>query len=250
MTASQWASSQDVLLAGELGIESDTGQAKVGNGSSLYKDLPYIGKTVDLSGYAKKSDIPDTSSFITKIPAEYLTEDEAKNIYQPKGNYATKEELSDISSITISKDEPDTLMWVDTNPITLPLADGSELPQPDDPEPTDPVANVAFDSSKTNVDFVVSKNLKPMYLDVFEVTLKPGASYVLRTDFPGDIWLSSSSFLAGSKPVDGVTPKVTTTNGNVAVFARPPKDREGGNVNQYNSAQLEDKTYTFTIEEV
>ncbi|MGY4105139.1 hyaluronate lyase N-terminal domain-containing protein [Ignavigranum ruoffiae] len=98
MTASQWASSQDVLLAGELGIESDTGQAKVGNGSSLYKDLPYIGKTVDLSGYAKKSDIPDTSSFITKIPAEYLTEDEAKNIYQPKGNYATKEELSDVST--------------------------------------------------------------------------------------------------------------------------------------------------------
>lgn len=116
MTASQWASSQDVLLAGELGIESDTGQAKVGNGSSLFKDLPYIGKTVDLSGYAKKTDIPDTSSFITKIPAEYLTEEEAKNNYQPKGNYATKEELAGVSSggsvdlsAYVSKTEADEL---------------------------------------------------------------------------------------------------------------------------------------------
>lgn len=100
MTASQWASSQDILLSGEIGIESDTGQAKVGNGSSLYKDLPYIGKMVDLSGYAKKTDIPDTSKFITAndIPGETFTQTQADKLYQPKGNYATKEELSDVST--------------------------------------------------------------------------------------------------------------------------------------------------------
>lgn len=272
-----------------------------------------LGGEVDLSGYVSKTELAD-KSYLTAIPDEYVTETELSNkgyltaetftqtqadkLYQSKGNYATKEELANVSSggsvdlsnyltkntadstyqpkgnyltvipseyvteaelqqqlegttsLTISKDKPDTLMWVDTSPIILPLADGSELPQPTDPEPTDPVANVAFDSSKTNVDFVISQNLNPMYLDIFELTLKPGASYVLRTDFPGDIWLSSSSFISGSKAVSGVTPKITTTNGNVSVFARPPKDREGGNVNQYNSAQLEDKTYTFTIEEV
>ena len=30
----------------------------------------------DLSGYALKSEIPDTSGFITEIPAEYVTETE------------------------------------------------------------------------------------------------------------------------------------------------------------------------------
>lgn len=100
MTASQWTSSQDILLAGELGVESDTGQVKVGNGSSLFKDLPYIGKSVDLSGYAKKSDIPDTSKFITAndIPGETFTQTQADKLYQPKGNYATKEELASVSS--------------------------------------------------------------------------------------------------------------------------------------------------------
>lgn len=34
------------------------------------------GDEVDLSDYAKKSDIPDVSGFITEVPAEYITEDE------------------------------------------------------------------------------------------------------------------------------------------------------------------------------
>lgn len=42
MTASEWASSSLILLDGELGIESDTGKVKVGNGSNRFVNLQYL----------------------------------------------------------------------------------------------------------------------------------------------------------------------------------------------------------------
>lgn len=42
MTASEWADSSIILLDGELGVESDTGRVKVGNGHDLYSNLLYL----------------------------------------------------------------------------------------------------------------------------------------------------------------------------------------------------------------
>ena len=42
MSASQWATSSLILLDGELGIESDTGFVKVGNGTSRFSELQYL----------------------------------------------------------------------------------------------------------------------------------------------------------------------------------------------------------------
>lgn len=41
-THKEWTDSDLILLDGELAIESDTSKIKIGNGRSLYKDLPYI----------------------------------------------------------------------------------------------------------------------------------------------------------------------------------------------------------------
>lgn len=41
-SATEWATSNPVLLAGELGVESDTGLMKVGNGTSAWSALEYI----------------------------------------------------------------------------------------------------------------------------------------------------------------------------------------------------------------
>jgi hypothetical protein len=40
-TASQWTSANAVLAAGELGFETDTGKAKIGNGSTAWTSLAY-----------------------------------------------------------------------------------------------------------------------------------------------------------------------------------------------------------------
>lgn len=42
MPASEWARSDFVLYDGELGIESDTGNVKVGNGNDQFSDLQYL----------------------------------------------------------------------------------------------------------------------------------------------------------------------------------------------------------------
>ena len=42
MTASDWANSPLVLLDGELGVESDTGKVKVGNGRDRFSALQYL----------------------------------------------------------------------------------------------------------------------------------------------------------------------------------------------------------------
>ena len=44
-----------VLLAGEPAIALDTGILKIGDGVSTYTQLPEIGATPDLSGYAQKA---------------------------------------------------------------------------------------------------------------------------------------------------------------------------------------------------
>jgi hypothetical protein len=42
-TASQWTSTNPVLASGEWGFESDTNKVKIGNGSSAWNSLSYIG---------------------------------------------------------------------------------------------------------------------------------------------------------------------------------------------------------------
>lgn len=42
MSSSEWLASSLILLDGEIGVETDTGKAKIGNGISRYSDLKYI----------------------------------------------------------------------------------------------------------------------------------------------------------------------------------------------------------------
>lgn len=64
-THKEWTDSDLILLDGELAIESDTSKIKIGNGRSLYKDLPYIE--------------------IGKIGVKDLTEEDLKKITGEKG---------------------------------------------------------------------------------------------------------------------------------------------------------------------
>lgn len=66
--------------------------------------------TLDLSEYAKKSDIPDTSGFITEIPGEYITETELKD----KG-YLT--EHQDLSDYALKTDIPDTTGFITSDDV-------------------------------------------------------------------------------------------------------------------------------------
>lgn len=47
-TAAALASANEVLLAKEWCIETDTARAKIGDGVTAYNDLPYFGGAVDI----------------------------------------------------------------------------------------------------------------------------------------------------------------------------------------------------------
>ena len=50
-TAANWTSSNPTLLAGEIGFETDTGQFKIGDGSTVWTSLSYAGGGADDTAY-------------------------------------------------------------------------------------------------------------------------------------------------------------------------------------------------------
>lgn len=46
-TADQWKDFSGILKEGQLGLETDTGKMKAGNGVDLYSDLPYLYLSAD-----------------------------------------------------------------------------------------------------------------------------------------------------------------------------------------------------------
>ena len=51
-TAAQWTSANPILASGEFGFETDTGKAKIGNGSTVWNSLAYsiTGDVGDITG--------------------------------------------------------------------------------------------------------------------------------------------------------------------------------------------------------
>lgn len=58
-TAANFASVNPVLLAGEVGIETDTNKMKIGDGTTAYNSLEYFSGDIDLSDYYDKTEVND-----------------------------------------------------------------------------------------------------------------------------------------------------------------------------------------------
>lgn len=76
-TASNWATHNPILLAGELGIEKDTGLIKIGDGTSRWSTLTYIndfGQANNAGIMAASSSSSETALQNAGIPL-YVTTD-------------------------------------------------------------------------------------------------------------------------------------------------------------------------------
>jgi hypothetical protein len=62
-TAANWTSANPILAVGELGLESDTGQFKIGNGSQTWTARPY-GGVAGAVGAPGAPGEPNFSSFL------------------------------------------------------------------------------------------------------------------------------------------------------------------------------------------
>lgn len=72
-TSVNWYDRNPILLAGEIGIESDTNKMKVGDGTTNWNDLAYIGDSsnIDPSQFALKSELDEK---LTKLPRQFVAE--------------------------------------------------------------------------------------------------------------------------------------------------------------------------------
>lgn len=83
MSASDWASSSLVLLDGELGVESDTGRAKVGNGRDRFSALQYLTGPKGDRGERGETG-PRGADGVMRFEA--LTSEQRESLRGPQGN--------------------------------------------------------------------------------------------------------------------------------------------------------------------
>jgi len=60
-TAAQWTTKNPVLLAGELGLETDTGKFKFGDGEAAWSSLSYSNTSPESSALTSLTDVTITS---------------------------------------------------------------------------------------------------------------------------------------------------------------------------------------------
>ena len=70
-TASNWSIKNPVLLAGEIGIESDTYHLKAGDGSTSWNNLPYLRGPIDTNISVSVEPSDGTETWI-EVPVENL----------------------------------------------------------------------------------------------------------------------------------------------------------------------------------
>lgn len=89
-TAAEWTSADPVLLAGEIGIESDTNKLKIGDGETAWSGLAYFGASVASSytlngGFTSTSLSLDNSSYyFGALLGPASTTEGARKLYVPK----------------------------------------------------------------------------------------------------------------------------------------------------------------------
>ena len=86
-TASNWSSANPVLLQGELGFETDTKKAKLGDGSTAWNSLTYY-PGFSISGYPlATADIADNAITTAKLAADSVTAAKLANTSVTAGSY-------------------------------------------------------------------------------------------------------------------------------------------------------------------
>lgn len=94
-TAANFTSVNPVLLAGEVGVETDTNKMKIGDGTTAYNSLNYFSGDVDLSNYIQKTDVAYPTIYGSKTPVTVNANTGVIKI-NPVGNLSTPAYFPDI----------------------------------------------------------------------------------------------------------------------------------------------------------
>jgi hypothetical protein len=119
-TASQWVAANTVLTAGELGYETDTGQFKIGDGTTVWLSLPYFKDTLDLDITSKAPLESPTFTGTVVLPSTTSIGDvSSSELAVLNGITASTSELNILDGVTANASE--------LNKLTGLLASTAEL---------------------------------------------------------------------------------------------------------------------------
>ena len=135
-TASQWTSTNPTLAAGEWGFETDTGKAKIGNGSTNWTGLSYFGGTgtvssitagTGLSGgtITSTGTIAIDSTVATLTGAQTLTN---KTLTDPKINLAFDAETASYTAVLANNGQVVTMNNASANTFSIPTNASVQFP--------------------------------------------------------------------------------------------------------------------------
>ena len=135
-TASQWTSTNPTLAAGEWGFETDTGKAKIGNGSTNWTGLSYFGGSgtvtsitagTGLSGgtITTTGTIAIDSTVATLTGAQTLTN---KTLTDPKINLAFDAETASYTAVLANNGQVVTMDNASANTFSIPTNASVQFP--------------------------------------------------------------------------------------------------------------------------
>lgn len=124
-TASQWTSANTVLAAGEFGVETDTGQFKIGDGTTAWTSLPYFKDTIDLNIDGKAPINSPTFTGDVVLPTTTVIGPVSQSELQVlNGITASTSELNVLDGITASTNELNILDGVTADASEINRLDG------------------------------------------------------------------------------------------------------------------------------
>lgn len=135
-SASAWTSANPVLAQGEWGYETDTGKAKVGNGSTAWTSLSYFGNVGTVTGITagtglsggtitSSGTIAIDSTVATLTGAQTLTN---KTLTDPKINLAFDAETASYTAILANNGQVVTMNNASANNFSIPTNASVEFP--------------------------------------------------------------------------------------------------------------------------
>ena len=128
-TASQWTSTNPTLASGELGYETDTGYAKIGNGSTAWNSLPYSLAGGDISGVTAGTGLSGggtsgtvTVSIDTSVTADLTTAQTLTNktLTDAKINLGFDAETASYTAVLANNSQVVTMSNASANTFSIP----------------------------------------------------------------------------------------------------------------------------------
>ena len=101
-TAAQWTSSNPILAAGEMGVETDTRKVKIGDGTSTWTTLDYVAADVPAIGEIAQDAINDAFVAGTGITKSYDDSGNTITVSVDTSVIATKAELAEVSQDSVN----------------------------------------------------------------------------------------------------------------------------------------------------